>query len=87
MIKKFFQITIVKVKIKKKKQSKHIKTNKNKDRKKKMWSFWRKIWGQPDDGTIDPGTGLTGREKRLVQSTWAIVYKDPLASGIAIMSR
>lgn len=38
-----------------------------------------------NDQTVDPATGLTGRQKKLVQSTWAIVKKDPIANGVAIM--
>ncbi|XP_034937440.1 cytoglobin-like [Chelonus insularis] len=48
--------------------------------------FWRKFWGHSNDDVVDSVTGLTGREIKLVQSTWAIVRKDPVASGIAIMS-
>ncbi|XP_015109832.1 globin [Diachasma alloeum] len=52
-----------------------------------MGTFWSKIWGHSGtDDTVDPSTGLTGREKRLVQSTWSIVSRDPVASGVAIMT-
>ncbi|KAK0085934.1 hypothetical protein PV325_004228 [Microctonus aethiopoides] len=51
-----------------------------------METLWRKIWGYTNDHAVCPGTGLTGREIKLVQSTWAIIKKDPVASGIAIMS-
>ncbi|XP_011310255.1 cytoglobin-2 [Fopius arisanus] len=52
-----------------------------------MGTFWSKFWGQsgaPD--IVDPSTGMTAREKRLVQNTWVIVSKDPVASGVAIMT-
>lgn len=52
-----------------------------------MGTFWRKLWGQSSmEDAVDPATGLTGREKKLVQSTWALVNKDPVASGVAIMT-
>ncbi|XP_008546778.1 globin [Microplitis mediator] len=51
-----------------------------------METLWRKIWGHSNEDAVDPVTGLSGREIKLVQSTWAIASKDPVGSGIAIMS-
>ncbi|KAG6803880.1 globin 1 [Apis mellifera caucasica] len=39
-----------------------------------------------DDNRIDQATGLTERQKKLVQNTWAVVRKDEVASGIAVMT-
>ncbi|XP_074094604.1 globin-like [Cotesia typhae] len=50
-----------------------------------MEPLWRKIWGHSNVDVVDPVTGLSGRDVRLVQSTWAIVKKDRLASGITVM--
>lgn len=33
---------------------------------------------------IDPATGLSGREKHLVQQSWALARKDLKASGIGL---
>lgn len=44
------------------------------------------FWGSSaNDNIVDPATGLTGRQKKLVQNTWAIVRKDPIANGCTIM--
>ncbi|KAH0560383.1 globin [Cotesia glomerata] len=50
-----------------------------------MESLWRKIWGHSNEDVVDPVTGLSGRDVRLVQSTWAKVNEDPLASGTTVM--
>ncbi|EZA60245.1 hypothetical protein DMN91_010510 [Ooceraea biroi] len=34
---------------------------------------------------VDGRTGMTEKQKRLVQNTWAIVRKDEVSSGVAIM--
>ncbi|KAF3419978.1 hypothetical protein E2986_14097 [Frieseomelitta varia] len=39
-----------------------------------------------DDNRVDEATGLTERQKKLVQNTWAVVRKDEVASGIAVMT-
>lgn len=52
-----------------------------------MGTFWSRLWGNSSgDDTVDPATGLTGRETKLVQGTWAIVSKDPVAFGVSIMT-
>lgn len=32
----------------------------------------------------DPVTGLTPKEKKLVQQSWALVQKDTLTNGVAL---
>ncbi|XP_043585650.1 cytoglobin-2-like [Bombus pyrosoma] len=39
-----------------------------------------------DDNKIDEATGLTEKQKKLVQNTWAVIRKDEVASGIAVMT-
>lgn len=39
-----------------------------------------------DDSRVDEATGLTERQKKLVQNTWAVIRKDEVASGIAVMT-
>lgn len=39
-----------------------------------------------DDNRIDEATGLTEKQKKLVQNTWAVIRKDEVASGIAVMT-
>ncbi|XP_058798119.1 globin [Phymastichus coffea] len=51
-----------------------------------MGSSLSLFWGSANDNVVDPATGLTGRQKKLVQSTWALCRKDPIASGVAIMT-
>ncbi|KAL7300188.1 globin [Trichogramma pretiosum] len=43
------------------------------------------FYGSSNENVIDPATGLTGRQKKLVQSTWSVVRKEPIANGVAIM--
>lgn len=38
-----------------------------------------------NDNKLDEKTGMTEKQKRLVQNTWNIVRKDEVSSGIAIM--
>ncbi|KAL2717224.1 globin 1 isoform X1 [Vespula squamosa] len=45
----------------------------------RFFGFWT------NDSKIDEATGLTERQKRLVQNTWAIIKKDQVASGCAVM--
>ncbi|XP_014210475.1 globin [Copidosoma floridanum] len=42
------------------------------------------LWGS-ESTAPDPATGLTARQKKIVQSTWAVVRKDPIVNGVAIM--
>ncbi|XP_066583874.1 globin isoform X1 [Prorops nasuta] len=35
---------------------------------------------------VDPATGLTTRQKRIVRDSWAILQKNSIASGVAIMT-
>lgn len=37
------------------------------------------------DNKLDEKTGMTERQKRLVQHTWSIVRKDEVSSGVAVM--
>ena len=50
-----------------------------------MSSFLRFFWNSGNDNIIDPAIGLTSRQKKIIQSTWAVVRKDPVASGLAVM--
>ncbi|OXU22325.1 hypothetical protein TSAR_012070 [Trichomalopsis sarcophagae] len=43
------------------------------------------FWGSANDNVLDPATGLTGRQKKLVQNMWAVVRKEPIPNGVAIM--
>lgn len=38
-----------------------------------------------NDSKVDEATGLTEKQKKLVQNTWAIIKKDQVASGCAVM--
>ncbi|XP_011152631.1 globin [Harpegnathos saltator] len=37
-------------------------------------------------GELDEKTGMSEKQKKLVQNTWAIVRKDDVSSGLAIMN-
>ncbi|KAL0124055.1 hypothetical protein PUN28_006089 [Cardiocondyla obscurior] len=37
------------------------------------------------DSKLDEKLGLTAKQKRLVQSTWAIVRKDEVSVGVALL--
>ncbi|XP_011497852.1 PREDICTED: globin [Ceratosolen solmsi marchali] len=50
-----------------------------------MGSSGSLFWSSSNDSAVDPGIGLTARQKKLVQNTWAIVRKDPIVNGMAIM--
>lgn len=52
-----------------------------------MGSMLSYFFGYPDDDTVDPKLGLTGREKRLVKETWNILRANSIDTGIAIMTR
>lgn len=39
-----------------------------------------------NDNKLDERTGMTGKQKKLVQNTWAIIRKDEISSGVAIMT-
>lgn len=52
-----------------------------------MGTFLRLFWGSAsDDNKVDPATGLTAKQKKIVQSTWATLRKNPVATGTTIMS-
>lgn len=38
-----------------------------------------------DDNKLDEKTGMTEKQKRLVQNTWGIIRKDEVTSGVAVM--
>ncbi|XP_018346908.1 PREDICTED: cytoglobin-2 [Trachymyrmex septentrionalis] len=38
-----------------------------------------------NDNKLDEKLGLTGKQKRLVQNTWAIVRKDEVSVGVALV--
>jgi len=38
-----------------------------------------------NDNKLDEKTGMTGKQKKLVQNTWVILRKDEISSGVAIM--
>ncbi|XP_017791067.1 PREDICTED: globin-like isoform X1 [Habropoda laboriosa] len=51
-----------------------------------MGTFLRFLGITNDDNRIDQATGLTERQKKLVQNTWAVIRKDEVGSGIAVMT-
>ncbi|XP_076652825.1 globin 1 isoform X1 [Halictus rubicundus] len=51
-----------------------------------MAAFLRLFGIYVDDNRVDEATGLTGRQKRLVQNTWAVIRKDEVGSGVAVMT-
>ncbi|XP_015600849.1 globin [Cephus cinctus] len=63
------------------------KTRSLRTKKKNMGSLVSYFWGNTNDAVIDSATGLSGKEKRLVQESWAIIRKNPVDAGVAIMSR
>lgn len=38
-----------------------------------------------DDSKVDEKIGMTEKQKRLVQNTWAIARKDEVSAGLAVM--
>ncbi|KAK2578569.1 hypothetical protein KPH14_012215 [Odynerus spinipes] len=50
-----------------------------------MGTFLRFLGFWTNDFKVDEATGLTERQKKLVQNTWAIIKKDQVASGCAVM--
>ncbi|XP_033215618.1 extracellular globin-E1 [Belonocnema kinseyi] len=50
-----------------------------------MGSSLSMLWGT-NDNVIDPATNLSGKQKKLVLSTWNILKKDPTSTGVAIMT-
>ncbi|XP_031848710.1 globin 1 [Nomia melanderi] len=51
-----------------------------------MGTFLRFFGFFTDDNRIDEATGLTEKQKKLVQNTWAVIRKDEVGSGIAVMT-
>lgn len=51
-----------------------------------MGTFLRWFGFNSVDDRVDEATGLTEKQKKLVQNTWAILRKDPVATGVAVMS-
>ncbi|XP_053975238.1 globin-like isoform X2 [Hylaeus anthracinus] len=51
-----------------------------------MGTFLRLFGISTDDNRIDQATGLTEKQKKLVQNTWAVIRKDEVGSGIAVMT-
>lgn len=43
------------------------------------------LWTSQDDNTVDSTTGLTPKQKKIVQSTWNVARKDPVGSGVTVM--
>ncbi|XP_029169534.1 cytoglobin-2 [Nylanderia fulva] len=39
-----------------------------------------------DDSKLDEKIGMTEKQKRLVQNTWAIARKDEVSAGVAVMN-
>lgn len=50
-----------------------------------MGTFLRFLGFWSNDLKVDEATGLTERQKKLVQNTWAVIKKDQVASGTAVM--
>lgn len=51
-----------------------------------MGTFLRLFGISSDDNRIDQATGLTEKQKKLVQNTWAVIRKDEVGSGVAVMT-
>ena len=51
-----------------------------------MGGFSSVLYGSSNDNAVDAKIGLTVKQKKIIQSTWAIVRKDPIANGVAIMT-
>ncbi|CAK9796751.1 unnamed protein product [Anthophora quadrimaculata] len=51
-----------------------------------MGTFLRFLGISTDDNRIDQATGLTEKQKKLVQNTWAVIRKDEVGSGMAVMT-
>lgn len=51
-----------------------------------MGSSLSMLWNSSNDNVIDPVTNLSGKQKKLVQNTWSILKKDPVGTGVAIMT-
>lgn len=51
-----------------------------------MGTFLRFFGFSSDENRVDPATGLTEKQKKLVQNTWGIIRKDEVGSGIAVMT-
>ncbi|XP_026669091.1 globin [Ceratina calcarata] len=51
-----------------------------------MGTFMRLLGLGPGEDRVDPATGLTERQKKLVQNTWAVIRKDEARSGVAVMT-
>ncbi|XP_046486025.1 globin 1 [Neodiprion pinetum] len=52
-----------------------------------MGGLLSSYWGYSGDDELDPASGLTGKQKRLVTETWGIMRQDPMKLGIAVMMR
>lgn len=50
-----------------------------------MGSSLSLLWGSTNNNSTDPVTGLTSRQKKLIQNTWGIVRKDLNLAGVTIM--
>ncbi|XP_003707185.1 globin 1 [Megachile rotundata] len=50
-----------------------------------MDSFLRLLGISSDDNRIDQATGLTEKQKKLVQNTWSIIRKDEVGAGVLVM--
>ncbi|XP_076299292.1 globin-like [Lasioglossum baleicum] len=51
-----------------------------------MGAFLRFFGISTDDNRVDQATGLTEKQKKLVHNTWAVIRKDEVGSGVAVMS-
>ena len=51
-----------------------------------MGSSLSMFWVSSNDNVIDPATNLSGKQKRLLTNTWTILKKDPIGTGVAIMT-
>lgn len=49
-----------------------------------MGGLWSSYW-YPGDDEIDPASGLTGKEKRLVKESWDVLRPEPVKVGTTIM--
>ncbi|XP_029032222.1 globin 1 [Osmia lignaria lignaria] len=51
-----------------------------------MGTFLRLLGISSDDNRIDQATGLTEKQKKLVQNTWSVIRKDEVRSGVLVMT-
>lgn len=51
-----------------------------------METFVRWLGLFENDNKVDETTGLTMRQKKLVQNTWGTLRKNPVGTGVTLMT-